>query len=273
MMEPNPELLPKEACAPIPARPEPDWRRVGEIPIAEQGDQLVPTSLMPRPLLTYPAYARQGLAGAQHECLVRVEVGRRLQRAARSLPDGLCLVVLDAWRPWRVQTQLFETYREVLRRRHPEYSDDELLERTREFVSLPSTDPASPSPHLTGGAVDVTLCGPDGVWLDMGTAFDATVPASHTAYFEPGQAGDGQPDADLFRLRRRILFHAMRQAGFTNLPTEWWHFDYGNQLWAWHSGSKEAHYGPAPMGGSVPQGVMGLPEPRRNAALIPDRGS
>lgn len=244
----------------IPALPEPDWQSVGEIPIKEVGEQLVPTSLMPRPLLTYPAYARQGLAGAGHECLVREEVGRRLQQVAQSLPEGLSLVVLDGWRPWRVQTQLFETYREVLRKRHPDDSEEQLLARTREFVSLPSTDPASPSPHLTGGSVDVTLCGPDGIWLDMGTSFDATVPASHTAYFEAGQEGAGHPQAELYRQRRRLLFHAMKQAGFTNLPTEWWHFDYGNQLWASHSGQAKALYGPAPMGGSVPQTLMCLSE-------------
>ena len=240
------------APEPIPAMPEPDWTRVAAIPITESGEQLVPTSLMPRPVLTYPAYARQGVAGAHQECLVRREVAARLLQAARSLPDGLNLVVLDGWRPWAVQTQLFEAYRDVLRHRHPDWSDDELLARTREFVSLPSTDPAAPSPHLTGGAVDVTLCGPDGVWLDMGTAFDATVPASHTAYFEPGQPGAEQSGSEVFRARRRILFNAMRNAGFTNLPTEWWHFDYGNQLWAWHGGHPQACYGPAPMGGSVP---------------------
>lgn len=258
MMQP---VLPFDAevmLAPIPALAEPDWKRVGQIPIAARVEQLVPTSLMPRPLLTYPVYARQGLQGAGNECLVREEVGRRLLQAAQSLPDGLSLVVLDGWRPWQVQKQLFETYLDVLRQRHPEASEEALRERTREFVSLPSVDPDSPSPHLTGGSVDVTLCGPDGVWLDMGTPFDATVAASHTAYFEPGQPGGQGEDAGLYRQRRRLLFHIMQQAGFTNLPTEWWHFDYGNQLWAWHSGEKQAFYGPAPLEGSVPQTPLGL---------------
>ena len=29
----------------------------------------------------------------------------------------------------------------------------------------------------------------------------------------------------------------MLQAGFTNLPTEWWHFDYGNKFWAFYTGN------------------------------------
>jgi len=259
MIQPVLPLDADTSLASIPALPEPDWNRVGRIPITHKDEQLVPTSLLPRPLLTYPVYARQGLPGAGNECLVREEVGRRLRLAAQNLPEGLSLVILDGWRPWQVQKQLFETYLDVLRQRHPEESEDILVERTREFVSLPSVDPNSPSPHLTGGSVDVTLCGPDGVWLDMGTSFDATEPASHTAYFEPGQPGAALELAELYRHRRRLLYHVMRKAGFTNLPTEWWHFDYGNQLWAWHSGKEQAFYGPAPMEGSVPLMPLGLP--------------
>ncbi|PWF24743.1 M15 family metallopeptidase [Corticimicrobacter populi] len=243
---------------PIPLLADPDWPQVGAIAIGECGERLVPTSLMPRPVLTFPAYARQGVAGAHQECYVREDVGRRLLQAARSLPDGLHLVVLDGWRPWRVQQQLFDAYQDTLRRRHPDLPAEQLLALTREFVSLPSTHPARPSPHLTGGAVDVTLCSHDGVWLDMGTPFDATVPASHTAYYESTVDSDSQADAAVFRQRRRILYHAMRAAGFTNLPSEWWHFDCGDQLWAWYAGQPQARYGPAPLTGCVPLVPMGI---------------
>ena len=36
----------------------------------------------------------------------------------------------------------------------------------------------------------------------------------------------------------------MIEAGFSNLPSEWWHYDFGDQLWAWHSGAQAALYGP-----------------------------
>ena len=29
----------------------------------------------------------------------------------------------------------------------------------------------------------------------------------------------------------------MLDAGFSNLPSEWWHYDFGDQLWAWHTGA------------------------------------
>lgn len=235
--------LPPQPYPPIPSEEEPDWPRVGRIAIDDRGEPLVPMSLAPWPVRVYPAYARMGIPGAVPECFVREGVYRRLLAAARSLPDGLGLVVLDGWRPWRVQQYLFDTLGEAIRARHPGLDEAQWLERTREFVSVPSRDPSAPSPHLTGGSVDVTLCDADGLVLDMGTLFDEAVPASHSAHFErPGTLDERQCRA---REHRRLLHHAMLAQGFTNLPSEWWHYDFGNQLWARYGGHRHALYGPA----------------------------
>ncbi|HET8790148.1 MAG TPA: M15 family metallopeptidase, partial [Modicisalibacter sp.] len=197
---------------PIPSRPEPDWTQVSALPIQGCQSALVPMSLAPPPVVIYPIYAKRGIPGAVAECHVRPEVHRRLLQAARGLPNGLSLVVLDAWRPWRVQQYLFDTLFEAIRSRHHELDAESLLARTREFVSLPSRDPAAPSPHLTGGAVDVTLCDENGLQLEMGTAFDEAVPASHSDYFEyHAPTNDTQRRA---RGNRRLLYHAMSEAGF-----------------------------------------------------------
>ena len=227
----------------IPLRAEPDWAAVGRLPIAGSDEPLVPVGLAPPPLKAYPAYARLGIPGAVNDCHVRETVYRRLLAVARALPDGLSLLVLDGWRPWRVQQYLFETLQTLLHERHPELDADELDARTREFVAEPSRSPDRPSPHLTGGAVDVTLCDGDGLPLDMGTHFDEAVPASHTAALE----ALATPDERQRRARdhRRLLYHAMRAEGFTNLPSEWWHFDLGDQLWAHYGGHGVARYGPA----------------------------
>ncbi|MBU5617275.1 hypothetical protein KPY62_09280 [Psychrobacter sp. TAE2020] len=37
----------------------------------------------------------------------------------------------------------------------------------------------------------------------------------------------------------------MTQVGFTNLTTEWRHFDYGNRLWAYNDKQKNEFYGAA----------------------------
>ncbi|RUR33240.1 D-alanyl-D-alanine dipeptidase [Vreelandella nanhaiensis] len=184
-----------------------------------------------------------GIPGAVNECFVREGVYRALVAAACSLPDDIGLIVLDGWRPWRVQQYLFETLQAAIQHRQPELTESDLLARTREFVSVPSQDPSAPSPHLTGGAVDVTLCDRDGVPLDMGTLFDETLPASHTDHFEQlDSLTTAQRQA---RDHRRLLYHTMCEQGFTNLPSEWWHYDLGDQLWGHYAGKSSVHYGPA----------------------------
>jgi len=231
------------ALAPIPSLPSPEWSTVSRIAIKECHERLLPMSLAPSPIMVFPAYQRLGIPGAVPECFVREGVYLALLAAARSLPEGIKLLVLDGWRPWRVQQYLFDTLHEAIKHRHPNATEDELLTRTREFVSLPSRDPGAPSPHLTGGAVDVTLCNADGIPLDMGTLFDEATPASHTDHFE--QLNKLTPAQQRARDHRRLLYHAMHQQGFTNLPSEWWHFDFGDQLWAHYGGHSAACYGPA----------------------------
>ncbi|WP_148252115.1 M15 family metallopeptidase [Aidingimonas lacisalsi] len=227
----------------IPSRAHPDWSVVSHIPIDASDEPLVPVSLAPEPVKVFPIYAREGLPGAVAECYLREGVYRRLLHAARALPPRLGLVVLDGWRPWRVQQYLFDTLYSTIQSKHDELDEQELMRRTREFVSLPSRDPLAPSPHLTGGAVDVTLCDADGLMLDMGTAFDEAIPASHADYFETLTTLDARQRQA--RDRRRLLYHAMHAEGFTNLPSEWWHFDYGDQLWASYGGHDRALYGPS----------------------------
>ncbi|WP_258364156.1 M15 family metallopeptidase [Halomonas sp. LBP4] len=231
------------ACPAITHRAEPDWARVNRIPIADCGEPLVPMSLAPWPIRVYPAYARLGVPGAVPECFVREGVYRHLLAAARALPEGFGLVVLDGWRPWRVQQYLFDTLSEAIRAHHPAASEAELLTRTREFISVPSRDPQAPSPHLTGGAVDVTLCDADGLALDMGTLFDEAVPASHSDHLE--RLGELDTRQQRARDHRRLLYSVMLDQGFTNLPSEWWHYDLGDQLWARYGGHPHAVYGPA----------------------------
>ncbi|GHB09007.1 M15 family metallopeptidase [Modicisalibacter luteus] len=243
MVKPSCNTFLADRLPPISTLAEPHWGTVSRLPILGSDEPLVPMSLAPLPIKVFPAYAKLGIPGAVAECYVREGVYRRLLAVARSLPSGLQLVVLDGWRPWRVQQYLFDTLYESIRAHHGEADEAQLLTRTREFVSVPSRDPQAPSPHLTGGAVDVTLCDEDGLMLDMGTLFDEAVPASHTAALE----NQDELDDRLVRARdyRRLLFHAMREQGFTNLPSEWWHYDFGDQLWAHYGDHGRALYGPA----------------------------
>ncbi len=230
---------------PVPLAAAWDWEEVKRLTIAENGERLVPLSLSPDKILVRPQYFLQGIAGALPECYGREEVRQRLAAAAALLPPGHRFVVLDCWRPLKVQQALFDILQAELRKKHPLLAAEEITKMTLTYVALPSRDDAKPSPHNTGGAVDLTIADENGALLDMGTDYDDATAMAGTAYFERRLAdGAKLGPAELTALRnRRLLYHCMTAAGFTNYADEWWHYDYGNQNWAWVSGSGCAVYG------------------------------
>ena len=165
------------------------------------------------------------LAGWQHAsqgCLLRARVAERLGRVADGLPDRWGLAVFDGYRPFALQVELYEAA----------YADPNLPPG---FFAEPDNDPTTPSPHLTGGSVDLTLS-LDGIPLAPGTGFDDLTAKAHATALET------EPGVD--RDIRRLLYHAMVAQGFVIFDGEWWHFEYGTRRWAAVTG-QSPHYGPA----------------------------
>jgi len=75
--------------------------------------------------------------------------------------------------------------------------------------------PERGSPHSRGVAVDLTLVGQDGQALDMGTAFDTLVPASHHGSSAVAPTAQGN---------RYLLLGLMSAAGWDFYRNEWWHY-------------------------------------------------
>jgi len=92
-----------------------------------------------------------------------------------------------------------------------------------------------------------------GLPLDMGTDFDSFEIMAQTAYFKRVQGGEE------VHQNRRLLYIVMTQAGFTNYPEEWWHYDFGNQFWGKITGEK-AKYGFADIEELNGQNVGQIPE-------------
>ncbi|MEK9632185.1 MAG: M15 family metallopeptidase, partial [Synechococcus sp.] len=104
----------------------------------------------------------------------------------------------------------------------------------------PSSDPTTPPPHSTGAAVDLTLATPQGEPLEMGGDIDAVGPIGHPNHFADADPASAE---GRYHQRRCLLHRAMESAGFVRHPKEWWHFSWGDQLWAWSSEAPCAHYG------------------------------
>lgn len=221
---------------PIPVTKPLDWQCILALPITPKSEPLVDTQCLSKDhIYTQSDYLKQGIAHALPTCYLRESLIERLRHAASLLPAGVYLMILDGWRPVALQQELIRQVGLDIKARFKHESEAKQQEILSLFVAEPSTDPQRPSPHLTGGSVDLTLCDASGTWLDMGSGFDEPVDASWTAALEALPASEAQKN-------RRLLYWAMIESGFSNLSTEWWHFDYGNQLWAYYTDQERAFF-------------------------------
>ncbi|MCT7984310.1 D-alanyl-D-alanine dipeptidase [Laspinema sp. A4] len=156
------------------------------------------------------------------------------------------ILIFDAYRPIAVQQFMVDyTFMEQVRSQGLDSENlspserQEILAQVYQFWAIPSLDPATPPPHATGAAVDVTLVNEAGIAVEMGSPIDEISPRSHPDYF--AQSSD-RPHQD-YHNHRQILAQAMQQAGFAQHPNEWWHFCKGDQMWAWLTHQETAFYG------------------------------
>jgi D-alanyl-D-alanine dipeptidase len=166
-----------------------------------------------------------------HYCLLRVGVVDRLVTAQALLAPGVRLLVVEGYRPADLQARYFTEHVADLRRAHPDLDEATLRRTASRYIARPEG-----APHVSGAAVDLTLCSVDGGELWMGTELnDTDGPACHMAWPHL----DGEAVANRDRLSR-----AMRGAGLVNYPTEWWHWSYGDRYWAYATKAPAARYGP-----------------------------
>lgn len=211
---------------PIPYREAP---LINEVAVAESGEPMVCLADYSDVFIFEPVYYLKGIAGAIDAFWARRQVVDKLLRASQLLPDGFQIKIFDAWRPGQVQESLYNSfYLMNLHSQGAARTKQEIDQMTRQYVTYPSRDPAKPFLHATGGAVDLTIA-KDGRDVDMGTSFDAFTDQAHSNYFELN------PGSPQIISNRRLLYNVMGEAGFVNYPFEWWHFDYGDQVWAFYN--------------------------------------
>ncbi|WP_395740355.1 M15 family metallopeptidase [Prosthecobacter sp.] len=138
----------------------------------------------------------QPIYPANMPCLLRSETAAKLRKAQDLLrPQGYALRIWDAYRPPEAQETL-----------HKHAST------TGMFLS-PNT---GWSRHCGGIAVDLTLIDAQGNEQRMPTYFDQDM-----AHASPNYQGSDP----LVKRNLQLLKATMRLAGFTQLESEWWHFD------------------------------------------------
>ncbi|WP_143800235.1 M15 family metallopeptidase, partial [Oenococcus oeni] len=115
---------------------------------------------------------------------IRNQVQHKLIEAAKLLPNGYKFVIFDGWRSIETQKALFYKMKDFVKRDHPNFTEEETLTATLRLVALPSTDIEKPSPHNTGGSIDLSIADNSGRLLDMGGPFDDIKETAKTAFYE-----------------------------------------------------------------------------------------
>jgi D-alanyl-D-alanine dipeptidase len=136
----------------------------------------------------------------QAHCLLLEPAEQALRRAVKLAGNiGMTLKIFDAYRPPQAQQVLWD------------------------FLPDPTyiADVSRGSNHSRGTAIDLTLVDACGQDLDMGTGFDEMS-------VESEQLHEGLPQH--VQRNRTWLLGVMLAAGFTYIPSEWWHYELPGSL-------------------------------------------
>lgn len=210
------------------------------LPIQECGEPLVAIPLEYFQVVSPHPYVKLGADYAgKSPYFLREGVLNALVKAQKYLQQdypGWQIQIFDAYRPLAVQQFMVDyTFASVLKTQKlkPENLSPQQTEKIWQQVyklwAIPSDNPLTPPPHSTGAAVDITLVDHTGKVIDMGGEIDELSSRSHPNYY----ANSHHPLAKKYHQYRELLNRITNAAGFLRHPGEWWHFSFGDQMWAW----------------------------------------
>ena len=221
------------------AVPLPPSHRVA---IRECGEPLVD---LPRDLFAFfdpPPYMALGAPyGDASPWCARQGIVERLMHASAVLhrvQPTWNLLIFDAYRPNAVQAFMVEREFQLvcaadkIDPRHLDAAGHEaVMKKVFRVWGMPSDDPATPPPHSTGAAIDLSLADAQAREIFMGSPIDENSDRSNPDYF--ATAAD---EAGTTAHRHRLLLNdAMQAAGVTRHHAEWWHFSCGDQYATWRA--------------------------------------
>ncbi len=220
-----------------------------KIPIKDNGDKLIAIPSYLNFIDPHPYYH----LGAPYKdktsiWKLREEVVNRLVKVNNYLilKNGFYLLIHDSWRPLEVQEFMFKRafLLECVKSeidastKNMKYYPS-IIKKVEKFWAYPSHDSRFPPPHSTGGALDVCLSDKEGNLVEMGSKVDQMDETSSPDFY----VNIKNKEAFIWNSRRNLLREVMTKFGFAQHPNEWWHFSYGDQLWAWKNKEENALYG------------------------------
>ena len=162
---------------------------------------------------------------------IRRVIRDKVVACSEALPDGLCLMVFEAFRSRARQWELWNPVFANITRNNPDWSESQIYTEASRWVSPPDS---FGSGHQAGAAVDLKLARTDRTELDFGGPMKGLTGVAPTHW----------PVSPGIRKNRDMLVTAMHAVGMINYPDEWWHFSYGDRLWAEVTNRDKAFFAP-----------------------------
>lgn len=184
-----------------------------EIDMVKQGlvniKRLIPDAILDIRYASENNFLKVSVYGDYKRCYLQPDVALKLVKAdsiLKSLKPGWKFVLFDCARPVSVQLKMWDALKMPAAEKG-------------KYVS----NPKNLSVHNVGAAIDLSLADEKGNYLDMGTDFDhfgdLAYPFMEQSLLKQGKLNESQVE------NRKTLRVAMKKAGFSNVPYEWWHFN------------------------------------------------
>ncbi len=152
----------------------------------------------------------------------RTYIFQMLIQAQKFLPSGYYFILYEGIRSLSDQIKLWN---EIIKQKKNEFPDLDI--NSEEFLSICNEFVANPyrqgSGHQSGGSIDVSLVNENGIEYDMGGAVRGF--NCHPSMEDLNISAEAMKN-------RKILKTALESVGFINYPPEWWHYSFGDRLWA-----------------------------------------
>jgi D-alanyl-D-alanine dipeptidase len=216
-----------EYCEMVERKHRRQQQRIPTIPIRDDDSPLISLLASGCELIFEPSIS------PNYKYLVRAAVYEKIVRISQLLSEnGKVLIIRSAWRSFEHQQLLWNRNFAIAQNQYPKKDFDEI-----ERIVLEFTAPKEKSMHATGGAVDALIYDSEtDCVMDFGTNSGYKIDLNNKCYpWHP----DISPEV---KKNRRMLITLFENEGFVCDLREYWHFDYGNVIWAIEKGKELSIY-------------------------------
>lgn len=165
-----------------------------------------------------PFYHRIG--GVEYPILLRRTIIKKLIAVTKNLPNKYKLQIDSGYRSLETQQNIWNSRYKYFKLKNPSKSPAEIKSMTNKLIFNPKL---GTPPHSTGAAVDISL-------LDENLQ-EINLSAPLPYFFNEPQLKSDKISRKSQKLRN-LIRKLMLEQGFAPHPQEYWHFSFGDKIWA-----------------------------------------